>query len=1111
MKFIADFHIHSHYSIATSKNLVPEHLDYWARLKGITLVGTGDFTHPGWIKELKEKLEPAEEGLLKLKPEYKDKNLETPFLPNTEVRFMLTAEISNIYKKNGKVRKVHNVIFAPNFETVEKIQQKLTNIEANITSDGRPILGLDSRDLLEMCLDCSQRIFFVPAHIWTPWFSILGSKSGFDSVEECYGDLSPHIHAVETGLSTDPPMNWMCRFLDKYTLISNSDAHSPEKLGRNANCFNTELSYEAVTDALKSGDPACFGGTIDLFPQEGKYHYDGHRKCGIRWDPVQTLKHNGRCSVCQKPVTVGVMNRVVLLSDREDLEERPNRAPFHSIIPVKEMLAEIENVGPNSKKVASEYMSLLKKGTPELDILLDLPLEEIERTGGPRLAEAVRRMRNREIYVKEGFDGEYGVITVYQKDEARNHGLESQGVLFEDMAAPPGKQGKRERRKMINFDLSEYRLLQKRQTETDIKEEKSGAGEENGSDEEGLNPGQLAAVHHFTGPALVTAGPGTGKTRVLTYRIAHLVRHRNIDPRHILAVTFTNKAAAEIEERLEQLLEEKARPRVTTFHALGYSILDEIRDSSGLNIIDSEDKKRLLQYSLGCEKRQVSKIADAITEVKQQLKTADEIEDEILAGIFRRYQARLEELNAFDLEDLIYLPVRLFLEDPALLDVYRQKYPWILVDEYQDVNFAQYLLIGLLAQKTTKSFAGVQGAVLQKSPLVAEGKEQDTPNLFVIGDPDQAIYGFRGADVRFINAFIEDYPQAVHFRLHRSYRCTDSILRASGRVIQGNADRSGESVLKGMSEGVKIKIAKNGTGKSEAEFVARTIEEMMGGLRFFSMDSSITQGNRMAGIESLSDFVVLCRVRAQLEALEKAFNDHTIPYQVVGDTPFFQREPVKSVIDILKLSRNPGNDFIREQLVNRRVVTPIQLSSLLESLPVRDSVGAAVRLIVETCFQDMESGNGPVFRRLFQLIGPYDVSGNGGFEAFLKFAVLGTAVDTYSPNLENVALMTLHAAKGLEFKCVFIVGCEDGILPYSLFEQRACDPGEERRLLYVGMTRARKFLFLSHAERRYLGGREYQLQRSPFLDNIEKELIELSHQGRKKLEKKEPVQRSLFE
>lgn len=1087
MKFIADFHIHSHFSRATSKELVPEHLAYWARLKGITVVGTGDFTHPGWTKELKEKLQPAEKGLFKLKDQYKNKNLEIPFLPKKPVRFMLTAEISNIYKKNGKVRKVHNVIFAPDFETVEKIQQKLTGIEANITSDGRPILGLDSRDLLEMMLECSQHIFFVPAHIWTPWFSILGSKSGFDSVEECYNDLVDHIYAVETGLSTDPPMNWMCRFLDKYTLISNSDAHSPGRLGRNANCFNTELSYEAMIHALKTGDPNRFNGTIDLFPQEGKYHYDGHRKCGIRWDPVQTLKHNNICPVCYKPVTVGVMNRIVQLSDREDLSERPNRAPFYSIIPLKEILGEIAGKGPNSKRVADEYMSLIKTGNPELDILLNVPVEEIERIGTPQLAEAVRRMRNRQVDVKEGFDGEYGVITVFDKNEG--DAFQPQELLFKDMTVP--KLRKPERRKIINFDLVEYRQLQKTRERTKTEQEAPGKGERD------LNPEQIAAVRHFTGPALVIAGPGTGKTRVLTYRIVHLIRERNIKPENILAVTFTNKAAAEIKERLDQLLEENARPQVTTFHALGYSILKEIPDpvgnwhacspnrgtssQGGLSIIDPEDKKRILQQIPGCEKRQVNKIAAAIREAKQQLKTAEQIEDKPLANIFRQYESRLKELNAFDLEDLIYLPVRFFSEDAELCDFYRKKYTWILVDEYQDVNFAQYRLI---------------------RDLVPSGGDA---NLCVIGDPDQAIYGFRGADVRFIRAFKEDYPNAVLFRLKKSYRCTDSILQASGRMMR--QDDSKESALKGMDKGVKIKIAQNSTDKSEAEFVARTIEEMMGGLRFFSMDSSITEGNKQAEIESLSDFVVLCRVKAQMDVLEKAFNHHTIPFQVIGDTPFFQQEPVKSVIDLLKLSLNPANDYLKERLLDKKIIPPLELLPLIEIVREQPSPRSSITHIIERCFPGEQAKNEPIFKRLLQLAEPYETDADGR-EAFLKFVALGTAVDTYRPNLENVTLMTLHAAKGLEFKCVFIVGCEEGLLPYSLFQQRESDREEERRLLYVGMTRAQKFLFLSHTEKRWMGGREYRLKRSPFLDNIEKELIELSRQ---KFKKREPIQRSLFE
>jgi len=1109
MKFIADFHIHSHFSRATSKELIPEYLEYWARIKGITIVGTGDFTHPGWTKELKEKLIPAEQGLFKLKQKYKAENLETPFLPAKEVRFLLTAEISNIYKKNDRVRKVHNVIFAPDFESVEKIQQKLIAINANITSDGRPILGLDSRDLLEMVLDANENCFFVPAHIWTPWFSVLGSKSGFDSIAECFDDLADHIYAVETGLSTDPPMNWMCSFLDNYTLTANSDAHSPERLGRNSNRFDTELSYHAIISAMKTGDPNHFFGSIDLFPQEGKYHYDGHRKCGVCWDPVETLKHNGICSKCGKPVTVGVMNRVVQLSDREDLSLRKNRHPFKSIIPLKEMLGELAGVGPNSKKVDRTYMDLIKKGAAELELLLDTSLEDIKAIGGEELAEAIYRMRNREIYIQEGFDGEYGIIKVFDEDD--RPGLDLQNCLFKDLA----KQECRVQpaRKMINFDLEEFRrLTEVKAHDTNEQEEKKKTDKKKAT--AGLNLQQQEAVQHFTGPLLVIAGPGTGKTRVLTYRILHLIENKNINPGNILAVTFTNKAAAEISERLETLLKDKSivsKPHVTTFHALGYSILREQSGRAGedvvssFSILDPEDRKRIIQRVCGIEKSRFSGTANALEEAKQQLKNPTDFEDENpeLADIFKKYQDYLKEQNTYDLADLLYVPVKLFERQPGILDYYREKYHWVLIDEYQDINYAQYKLIRNLMPDADA-------------------------NLCAIGDPDQAIYGFRGADVRFIRRFRGDYPGAAIYHLKQSYRCSDSILKASGNVMQrGGAD---DALLTGMEEGVKIKIVKNSTHKSEAEFVARTIEQMMGGLRFFSMDSSITEGHKEGEIDSLSDFVVLCRVKGQMEALEKAFMDHSIPYQVVGEEPFFKQEPVCSIIDLLKFSRNPKNTILKDKLIEKEIVTPLELGALKEIVDNAKSVKEMIVNLLNNLFNDLKTashdaaslnesnqkllrgvqGGGflekspPGFKRLLDFVGDF----GDDLEGFLRFTALGTAVDTYRPDLEHVTLMTMHGAKGLEFKAVFIVGCEEGLLPYSLFKSQSSDPEEERRLLYVGMTRAKKFLFLSHAEKRFLLGREYKLGRSLFLNRIERELIELSQQEKKA---KEPIQRTLFD
>jgi DNA helicase-2/ATP-dependent DNA helicase PcrA len=1091
LKFIADFHIHSHFSRATSSELSPEYLDYRARLKGITVVGTGDFTHPGWTTELKEKLEPAEDGLFRLKNRYRESlNRDTSFLPAREVRFLLTAEISNIYKKNDRVRKVHNVIFAPDFATVEKIRQKLVAIGANITSDGRPILGLDARNLLEMTLEADERNFFVPAHIWTPWFSVLGSKSGFDTIAECYDDLAHHIYAVETGLSTDPPMNWMCSFLDNYTLTANSDAHSPERLGRNANRFNVELSYDAIINAMKTGNPNHFSGSIDLFPQEGKYHYDGHRKCGICWNPLETLKNHGICSQCGKPVTVGVMNRVVRLSDREDPGLRPNRHPFYSIIPLKEILGELEGVGPDSRKVDHNYMSLIRQGVPELELLLDMPLEDIRKIGGSILAEAIRRMRNREIYIREGFDGQYGIIKVFAENETP--AMDSSNLLFKDFAAenrpiPP-------RRKMIDFDLEEFqRLRETEPEETQKNSEKTG--KDKGTAQPNLNTQQQAAVEHFTGPALIIAGPGTGKTRVLTFRILHLIENKGVEPGNILAVTFTNKAAGEIGERLKNLLPERpaagtTNPQVTTFHALGYTLLKEQMQkqtaigTAPFSILDPEDKKRVLQQVSGLPKNRAAALAHAVEEAKQQVKTPDDVEDRDseLADIYRRYERYLREQHLFDLDDLIVIPVKLLEQNPDIRAVYRNRYPWILIDEYQDINYAQYRLIRALMPDVRA-------------------------NLCAIGDPDQAIYGFRGADVRFIRQFCEDYPGARVYRLKQSYRCSDSILQASGNVMQ-RADND-EALLTGMEEGIKIKIVRNPTHKSEAEFVARTVEQMMGGLRFFSMDSSISEGHEEGEIDSLADFVVLCRVKSQIEALEKAFTDHSIPYQVIGEEPFFKQEPLSSIIDLLKFSRHPHHSILKEKLMEKEIIGPGDPENLspIPAAGVPCSVKETLAVIIDRYFNHPEEGHEDRIKKLLDWAGDF----GDDLDKFLQFTALGTAADTYRPNLENVTLMTLHAAKGLEFNAVFIVGCEDGVLPYSLFKDQPSDYEEERRLLYVGMTRAKKYLFLCHADKRFIMGREYRLKRSPFLDRIEKKLIELSQQEPKKKETREPIQRKLFD
>ncbi|MFK5953973.1 MAG: endonuclease Q family protein, partial [Desulfobacterium sp.] len=378
MEFIADLHLHSHFSRATAKNLTLESLYIWAQKKGVTLVGTGDFTHPEWIQELEEKLEPAAPGLFKLKKEFKAPlDAQIPSHCKNKVRFILQCEISSIYKKADRVRKNHNLIYFPDIEGVKTFNARLDKI-GNIASDGRPILGLDAEKLLEIMLDVSDDAFLIPAHIWTPWFSMLGSKSGFNTIEECFGDLSHHIFAVETGLSSDPPMNWRVANLDHVRLVASSDAHSPMYLGRNASMFNTGLSYYHVREALETGDLIKYQGTIDMFPQEGKYHHDGHRKCGISFDPEETLQHNGTCPVCGKPLTLGVLYRVQELASRPYGYAPTNRQGYQSIVPLTDILSEIFNVGPKTKKVNSFYERALKILGPELDILLKRSLTEID-------------------------------------------------------------------------------------------------------------------------------------------------------------------------------------------------------------------------------------------------------------------------------------------------------------------------------------------------------------------------------------------------------------------------------------------------------------------------------------------------------------------------------------------------------------------------------------------------------------------------------------------------------------------------------------------------------------------------------------------------------------
>lgn len=411
MKMIADLHIHSRFSMATSKEGTPENLDFWARKKGISLIGTGDFTHPVWREELKERLVSEGNGLYRVRDEYVKE--ESRKFPGEGTRFVVSGEISSIYKKNGKTRKVHNVILLPSLEAADAMAQRLEKI-GNIHSDGRPILGLDSHDLLEMMLDVCPEGILIPAHIWTPHFSVLGAKSGFDSVEECFEELAPYIHALETGLSSDPAMNWRISKLDRYQLVSNSDAHSPSKLGREANLLDIDCSYEGLYRAIQTGEG--LEGTVEFFPEEGKYHFDGHRKCGVSLSPVEAERLGGICPVCGKKLTMGVDHRVEQLADRAEGFVKKDGKKYESLVPLPEVISACMGYSTASKKVQGCFEQMIQTLGTEFDILRNVPSEDIKSCAGERIAEGIENVRTGNVKRIPGYDGEYGKIELFDEN-----------------------------------------------------------------------------------------------------------------------------------------------------------------------------------------------------------------------------------------------------------------------------------------------------------------------------------------------------------------------------------------------------------------------------------------------------------------------------------------------------------------------------------------------------------------------------------------------------------------------------------------------------------------------------------------------------------------------
>ncbi|PRR76239.1 UvrD-helicase domain-containing protein [Neomoorella humiferrea] len=1195
LPFIADLHVHSHYSRATSRDATPENYYRWALYKGVTLVGSGDFTHPAWREELKNKLEPAEEGLYRLKEEFcrlveeeaaaaghPVVRFEDPIIDENGrplVRFIITGEISCIYKKGGRTRKVHHLILLPNLEAAEALSRRLEALGGNLQADGRPILGLDSRHLLEVTLEVCPEAVFIPAHIWTPHFSLFGANSGFDGIEECFADLSGHIYAVETGLSSDPPMNWRLSALDHLTLVSNSDAHSPRHLAREANIFTTELSYPAVRRALQERKGNGFLGTLEFFPEEGKYHYDGHRACGVCWAPAQTRAAEGVCPSCGRKVTVGVLHRVEVLADRPEGFRPRDARPYESLVPLPELLASALGVGAASKKVTSLYFDLLRRLGPELMILRRAPLEAVAGAAGPLVAEAVRRMRAGEVERRPGYDGEYGKI-ILMRPEEREY-FNGQAVLFGEAgknAAAAADGACRE-----GADTTGNKVL------AAVEEGKapvypapapvSGSKEglpvalsaQPGSLLDGLNEEQRQAVAASGGPVIVLAGPGTGKTRTLVHRLAYLIGVRGVAPGRITAVTFTNKAAAEIRQRVSELLSgygAAADLTIGTFHGI---CLDLLRKLLGIpqtpTVLDEIDAGSVLAEVLremaDGPSRQVLRVQRQISLLKSRgLLPASPGVPEDLRPVYKAYQERLAQYGVLDYDDILLRTLDC-LEDwkvKNLLD----RFDHLLVDEFQDVNPVQYRLVKLWAGSGS--------------------------NLFVIGDPDQAIYGFRGASNRFFRKLQEDFPTARVFRLTRNYRSTPAILRAAGALIAHNYKTGGgisAETLKfvpqdagdeGITPEPRALLAVRGDGPPVVHLevpgetaagiaIVREIGRLVGGVTMLQaherkrkVGAAVPADGEGEGF-GLADIAVLARTGRQLESLEECFLQEGIPYRLIARESFLEDRAVREVLAFCRCLVAPEDDFHVYRCLSsglfgkgKRTITLVREASgrwhctawqAVERLTAGEGNGADLKVLqafkkaVTTWRGAMELE--PPARLLARWMEDYIPRKTTALDRLLRLAErfndLGSFLqgiilaeegdhERWSSNAaqEAVSLMTIHAAKGLEFPVVFIAGVEDGLLP---LKERCGAPSEgkdlcgvlptageaalggedalaeERRLFYVGLTRARERLILVSSRSRTVAGRKTPSRPSPFLEEIPADCLEMQSWTGKKRSNKE--------
>ncbi len=1000
--FIADLHVHSRFSRATSKSLDPLSLAAWAHVKGINVVGTGDFTHPGWMDMLENTLYQGQDGLLYLKDD-QDLNSRVPgfgheLKPRT--RFILSSEISSIYKQGGKVRKIHNLVFMPGFEQARKFNQKLARV-GNLESDGRPILGLDSRSLLEMVLEIDPMAYVIPAHIWTPWFSLFGSKSGFDSLEECFKDLSPHVFALETGLSSDPEMNWMWSKLDRFALVSNSDAHSAENLGREANIFQGEMSYEGIYRALRrEGLGHRFLGTLEFYPEEGKYHLDGHRKCGVVMDPRQTRANKGRCPVCGKELTVGVLNRILTLADRETPVKPAFQPDYFSIIPLKEIISEILCVGPKSKKVQAFYNQLVSGFVSEMNILQNVPIEDLDRCSSV-LGTAVKRMRAGEVIRDPGFDGQFGKISVFSPKEHREF-KKGRGIV--EITIPGDKN------EYIRCDPNHLTL-----TDPEIEKETKIS----------LNPEQEQAVKHDQSPVLVLAGPGTGKTQTLMGKVSELL-NSGVNPRHILILAFTRKAAQELKDRLaEEHGPDQALPNAETIHAVAYEYWQSIYNDQPMILGDDEARK---VFSTANPELKGSALKDAWMELgiaREKRQTISEPGE--------LYARQKQDWNLVDFNDLL----EFWLEEIESGKFVRP-FTHVLVDEIQDLSLLQLSLIRKLLPESGEGFFG-------------------------IGDPRQSIYGFRGAlkDVR--ETMSGFWPDLKIIRLSRNYRSSRTLLDFTQSLFKDEPRLTAEKDIPG-----KIYFFQAISASQECLWVGEKIKNLLGGTSHWQSDIASENGSLAP-----SDIAVLVRFKGLMPSLEKELQRMGVPVSMPENQPYFKDQRVelilRAVAQVMGITDEKKVFDCPEKIL---AGGPKSLAAYLEDVPPFDQI----------------FWKGKAFKTLEQEYSRLD-----GWAGLMSHVSLESELAQVDIRAQKVKIMTMHAAKGLEFEAVFLPCLEDGIIPFAGTdvllgqikpEEKRWDPEEEKRLFYVSLTRAKKNLFLSLAGSRKIYGRQLNLKKSKLLNEL---------------------------